>query len=68
MKLVEKYRPKRLDDIIGQNDIVKSLKDIAKREYRPHMLFVGPAGTGKTSAAYASVSYTHLTLPTICSV
>ena len=32
------------------------------------LLLVGPAGTGKSQIAYAAVSYTHLTLPTICSV
>ncbi len=47
----EKYRPQRLDDIIGQDEIVKRLKKSVERRTIQHLLFSGPAGTGKTSAA-----------------
>jgi len=50
---VEKYRPQRLDDIVGQDHIVKRLKHYAKTGSMPHLLFAGPPGTGKTSAALA---------------
>jgi len=49
----EKYRPKKLDDIIGQADIVSSLKSFAKQKNMPHLLFAGPPGCGKTTATLA---------------
>lgn len=50
---VEKYRPKRLDDIIGQPEIVGSLKAYVATKNFPHLIFAGPAGTGKTTCALA---------------
>jgi len=47
----EKYRPKKLDEIIGQDAIVDRLKAYVKAESMPHLLFAGPAGSGKTTAA-----------------
>ena len=44
----EKYRPKILDDVVGQNEIVERLKAYVKTKNVPHLLFAGPAGTGKT--------------------
>ncbi|PIP13293.1 MAG: DNA polymerase III subunit gamma/tau [bacterium (Candidatus Stahlbacteria) CG23_combo_of_CG06-09_8_20_14_all_34_7] len=47
-----KYRPQRFKDIIGQDQIVKILKGGVKNNRIPHaMLFSGPRGVGKTSAA-----------------
>ena len=48
---VEKYRPKSFDDIVSQNVAINNLKEFVKRGDMPHMIFTGPAGTGKTSAA-----------------
>ncbi|MEF8878847.1 MAG: replication factor C small subunit [Candidatus Thermoplasmatota archaeon] len=50
---IEKYRPKKLDDIAGQNEIVERLKAYAKTRNVPHLIFAGPAGTGKTTSALA---------------
>ncbi|RLF48852.1 MAG: replication factor C small subunit [Thermoplasmata archaeon] len=50
---VEKYRPKKLDEVVGQDDIVRRLKAYVERRSMPHMLFAGPAGTGKTTCAIA---------------
>ena len=50
---IEKYRPRRLDDIVGQNDIVVRLKSYVKTGNLPHLLFTGSAGIGKTTAAVA---------------
>ena len=48
---VELYRPKSLEDIIGQPEIVKALKAYAGSRNMPHLIFAGPAGTGKTTSA-----------------
>lgn len=51
--LSSKYRPKSLDEVIGQEKIVKSLREMLKTRKIPHLLFTGPPGCGKTSTAYA---------------
>lgn len=50
---IDKYRPKTLNDIVKQDDIIKLLKKTAKNENLPHLLFYGPSGTGKTSSILA---------------
>ncbi len=50
---VEKYRPKRLDDIVGQKEVIKALKAFVKKKNMPHLLFAGPPGVGKTTATLA---------------
>jgi len=50
---IEKYRPKILDDVVGQDEIVERLKAYAKTKNVPHLIFAGPAGTGKTTSALA---------------
>lgn len=46
---VEKYRPKCLNDIVGQTKIINSLKNIFDGGSFPHLLFYGGSGSGKTS-------------------
>ena len=52
---VEKYRPRVLDDIVNQKSIIKRLKQFIKDESMPHLIFAGPAGTGKTTSGLAMV-------------
>jgi len=47
----EKYRPKKLKEMIGQDHIVERLEAFVKNNSLPHCLFSGPAGVGKTTAA-----------------
>lgn len=45
----EKYRPKEFNEIKGQLEVVKRVKAFVEKRNMPHLLFTGPAGTGKTS-------------------
>ena len=49
----EKYRPKYLDEVVGQNHLMPFLKGFVKNKAIPHMLFAGEPGTGKTTCAVA---------------
>lgn len=49
----EKYRPKKLDEVYGQVEALKSLKAFVKSKNMPNLLFAGPPGVGKTTAALA---------------
>lgn len=49
----EKYRPKKLDEIIGQERVISTLKNIVTKGVKVNMLFIGFPGVGKTSTAYA---------------
>ena len=45
----EKYRPKEFSDVLGQEHVVSKVEAFVKKNNMPHLLFVGPAGVGKTS-------------------
>lgn len=47
----EKYRPKNFDGVVGQNEIIKRIKALTNSLNIPHLLFAGPAGTGKSTLA-----------------
>lgn len=49
----EKYRPLKLDDIVGQEDIVRKIRTLVSTKSIPHCLFTGHAGTGKSTLAFA---------------
>ena len=47
----EKYRPKKLQEVVNQKEIIKGISNLIKSPDIPHMLFAGPAGVGKTTTA-----------------
>jgi len=47
----EKYRPQTYDEVAGQEQIIKRVKALTNSMNIPHLLFAGPAGTGKSTLA-----------------
>lgn len=52
---VEQYRPMKLADVVNQTEIISRLKQFIKDKAMPHLIFAGPAGTGKTTSALVMV-------------
>lgn len=47
----EKYRPDKFDNVVGQQEIVKRVRSLVQAMNIPHLMFAGPAGTGKSTLA-----------------
>lgn len=52
---IEKYRPRKIEEILGQEEVVKVIKEFIKRKTVPNLLLWGSKGTGtdRTSLVYA---------------
>jgi replication factor C small subunit len=50
---VEKYRPQRLEDVVGHETITERIQQYVAGDDLPNLLFAGPAGVGKTTTAVA---------------
>jgi len=48
---VEKYRPKKLSEYVGNEHLKEKVADYLQTGDVPHLLFFGKAGTGKTTLA-----------------
>ena len=57
MELIEKARPLTLSDLAGLDDLVSDAKGWKETSFPQALLFSGPPGTGKTSAAYVIARY-----------
>ncbi len=51
----EKYRPQKFEDVVGQQEIIKRVRSLVQSLNIPHLLFAGPAGTGKSTLALITV-------------
>jgi replication factor C small subunit len=47
----EKFRPSTFSDVVGQSEIIKRIESLTNSLNIPHLLFAGPAGTGKSTLA-----------------
>mmetsp|Transcript_27011 Transcript_27011/g.46890 ORF Transcript_27011/g.46890 Transcript_27011/m.46890 type:complete len:142 (+) Transcript_27011:70-495(+) len=50
---VEKYRPRSLDDVVGNEDTLVRLRAIGEDGNMPNLILCGPPGTGKTTSVHA---------------
>ncbi len=47
----ERYRPVKFEEVVGQQEILKRVKSLVQAMNIPHLMFAGPAGTGKSTLA-----------------
>ena len=60
---VEKYRPRKLEDYVGNDHLKEKVSEYLQTGDVPHLLFFGKAGTGKTTLAKLivnSISCDHI--------
>lgn len=57
LPLINAHRPKRFDQVIGQNEIIGSLQKALKDKTSHAFCFAGPSGTGKTTLARLAAQF-----------
>jgi len=50
---VEKYRPNKVEEIVGNTQVISILNNMVERNSLPHLILFGSSGTGKTSTILA---------------
>ena len=50
---IEKYRPEKLSEIVGNKRIISNLTSISQSGNLPNLILAGPPGTGKTTSVLA---------------
>ena len=65
--LTARAREGKIDPVIGRDAEIRRVVQVLSRRTKNNPVLIGEPGVGKTAIVEA-VSYTHLTLPTICSV
>lgn len=53
MPFIEKYRPRTLNDVVGNEETVSRLRAIAETGNLPNLILSGPPGSGKTTSVHA---------------
>ncbi len=51
IELARRYRPRALDEVVGQDNAVAAIRHHLRSGSNQSLIFAGPSGTGKTSAA-----------------
>ena len=52
MELLERYRPKSFEEVLGQDELVSTLaRRVITKDHSRHIVLHGPEGSGKTTVA-----------------
>jgi predicted ATPase with chaperone activity len=54
---LEKYRPTKLDDIVGNEEAVSRLTHFARQGNLPNIIISGPPGCGKVCSSYVFFTF-----------